>query len=41
MHTESTNATSSHGALTVGRGERLWTIVRPTIRPSALRRLAP
>ena len=37
MHTESTNATSSQGGLTVGRGDRLCTIVhslepRPTVR---------
>src|SRR5947199_2569858 len=41
MQTESTKATSSHGARTVGAGRRLETIVRPTARPSARSRLAP
>src|SRR5438034_5882357 len=41
MQTESTKATSSHGARTVGAGKRLETIVRPTARPSARSRLAP
>src|SRR2546430_763980 len=41
MQTESTNATSSHGAGTVGAGRRLETIVRPIARPSARSRLAP
>src|SRR2546429_3625084 len=41
MQTESTKATSSRGARTVGAGRRLETIVRPTARPSARSRLAP
>src|SRR5881396_1621919 len=41
MQTESTKATSSRGARTVGAGKRLETIVRPTARPSARSRLAP